>query len=74
MPEMVSAAVPVSVTVMDWAVLVDPTNWPEKVSDVEESEIAGEVAGGVVLLEPPPQQVKRANPTRAARLRVRVPA
>jgi len=55
MPEMVSAAVPVSVTVMDWAVLVDPTNWPEKVSDVEESEIAGEVAGGVVLLEPPPR-------------------
>ena len=49
--------------------LVLPTNWPEKVSDVAEREIDGVAAGGVVLLEPQP--TNSANPTITANNRLR---
>jgi hypothetical protein len=71
MPAKVSVALPGLLTVTDWAALVLPTNWPVKVRAVEESEIDGVLAGTVVLVEPPPQQVRTANPATAASARHR---
>jgi hypothetical protein len=68
-PEKVSAAVPELVTVIDCAALVLATNWPEKVSEPGESDMEGVPAGGVVLLDPPPQATRSANPVMAKRPR-----
>jgi hypothetical protein len=64
----VNAAVPVLETVTGWEALAIPTP-VEKVRLVTERLTVGEPAG-VVVDDPPPQQVKRANPARTARKRL----
>jgi hypothetical protein len=65
----VSAAVPESVTVIDWGALVVPTDWVEKVMLVGDRVIAGLL---VELLEPPPQPAKTVSPKMIAERRTSI--
>jgi hypothetical protein len=69
----VKVAVPVLLTVTGWAALAIPTPL-EKVRLLTERLAAGVPVEGGVVLDPPPQQVKRANPTSTAKKRLKFAA
>jgi hypothetical protein len=71
-PEMVSVALPLLVTVTNWPELVVPVAWLEKVRVLAERVTAGLVVVVVVLLEPPPQPIRTINPIMTAAKQLRV--